>query len=313
MKPHNLRKRGSALISALFIMTLVAIAATAMSTRLQLDIYRTRLSITSDKLYLASQYVTFWAISELKNNKTPLVTNADNDWVLAFPSALQNTLPDIRIKGALYDMQGRFNLNNLSDANYSRIFSNLLEKVLPAMNQKDREAIAFATQLWISPYKPGRGTDELVSWYMKQNPPYYQGSQFMQSVSEFRLIRGVTASVYNSLEPYLTALPEVTPINVNTAPKMLLMALGNGLTEDQVNELINARSIDPLNKTNEISKVLEKLAIRKDTTSLKSKYFMSKAQVEHDDMILNNFNVFKRDDKEDMVLVSLLSESINSY
>jgi general secretion pathway protein K len=61
--------RGSALISALFIMTLVAIAATAMSTRLQLDIYRTRLTLITDKLYLASQYVTFWAMSELTYSK----------------------------------------------------------------------------------------------------------------------------------------------------------------------------------------------------------------------------------------------------
>ncbi|MFZ4077782.1 MAG: type II secretion system minor pseudopilin GspK, partial [Legionellaceae bacterium] len=53
--------KGSALISALFLMTLVAIGATAMSSRLQLDIYRTRLILTSDALSLASEAVTFWA------------------------------------------------------------------------------------------------------------------------------------------------------------------------------------------------------------------------------------------------------------
>ena len=57
---------GSALLSALFIMTLIAIAATAMSTRLQLDIYQTRMTINSDKLYLASDVVKFWAMEQLK-------------------------------------------------------------------------------------------------------------------------------------------------------------------------------------------------------------------------------------------------------
>ena len=63
---------GSALISALFIMTLVAIAATAMSTRLRLDIYRTSTHINSDKLYLASQAVTWWAMDKLsaQNNSS---------------------------------------------------------------------------------------------------------------------------------------------------------------------------------------------------------------------------------------------------
>ena len=56
--------KGSALISALFLMTLIAIVATAMSSRLQFDIYRTRLVIASDKLYLSSQYVMFWALDK---------------------------------------------------------------------------------------------------------------------------------------------------------------------------------------------------------------------------------------------------------
>jgi general secretion pathway protein K len=58
---------GSALISALFIMTLIAIAATAMTLRLQLDIYRTRLLLTTNKQHYAAQFATFWAIDTLKN------------------------------------------------------------------------------------------------------------------------------------------------------------------------------------------------------------------------------------------------------
>jgi general secretion pathway protein K len=55
--PQPKKDPGGALLTALFIMTLVAIVATAMSTRLQLDIYRTRLIVTYDKLYLASQAI----------------------------------------------------------------------------------------------------------------------------------------------------------------------------------------------------------------------------------------------------------------
>lgn len=61
--------KGSALLTALFIMTLVAIVATAMSTKVQLDIYRTRLILTHDKLYFASQAVTFWSMGQLADKK----------------------------------------------------------------------------------------------------------------------------------------------------------------------------------------------------------------------------------------------------
>ena len=88
--PNN--QRGSALISALFIMTLVAIAATAMSTRLQMDIYRTRLSVNSDKLYLASQAVTGWALAQLSTR------NRQGQSTL-FPKKLKFIYPGVITEG----------------------------------------------------------------------------------------------------------------------------------------------------------------------------------------------------------------------
>lgn len=306
-------EQGSALITALFIMTLVAIAATAMSTRLQLDIYRTNLSLVADKLYLASQYVTFWAMSELNFNKKPLVQTDAEGAVLSFPLAFQNTYQDFQTVGKLYDVQARFNLNNLSDRKYYRMFLNLLQNVLPDSSAKDRELIAFATRQWISPYQPGRGNDSLVTYYLKQKPPYFQSDQLMQSVSEFRLIWGVDAKTYRQLEPFITALPEVTPINLNTASKTVLMSLGNGLSEEQANQIIDARSAKKLLKSSDISAILNKLAIGEDQITLVSQYFMSKTYISNKDLSLINYTVFKRvKDKKDNIRVSLVSENLNS-
>src|SRR5438128_155496 len=69
---YLIKRNGSALLSALFLMTLIAIAATAMSTRLQLDIYRTRLSFHSAQLNLASEVVGFWAMDRLMNPSVKL-------------------------------------------------------------------------------------------------------------------------------------------------------------------------------------------------------------------------------------------------
>ncbi|MGQ3890982.1 type II secretion system minor pseudopilin GspK [Legionella sp. CNM-4043-24] len=306
-------ERGSALLTSLFIMTLVAIAATAMSTRLQLDIYRTRLSITADSLYLASQYVTFWAMSELSYTQKPLTRLNAQGAIRSFPLKLQNNYPDLLTSGKLIDAQDRFNLNNLSDRRYYRIFLNLLQNVLPQTNTKDRELIAFATRQWLTPYDPGRGNDSLVSYYLKQKPPYYQSGFPMQSVSEFRLIWGVDATIWQQMEPYITVLPEVTPININTAPKIVLMSLGNGLTEDQANQIINARSAQALMKSADISKLLGKLAVRQDTITLESQYFWSQATISNNDLSLINYSLLKRvKDKKGNIGVSLVSENLNS-
>lgn len=304
---------GSALISALFIMTLVAIAATAMSSRLQLDIYRTRLTIQSDKHYLASEAITFWAMSELSDPKKHFTKSNLQGQVLEFPKQFQSISPDLLSQGALYDLQGRFNLNNLNDKKYYPVFLKLLENILPNMNVQERESIASATRQWISPYLPGRGNDELVRYYLQQKPPYYPSQQPMQNMSEFRLIRGVTAKIYQSLSDYITVLPEKTAINLNTAPKKLIMSLGNGLTEYQANEIIQARGKNGIVNKKDMTDLLQKLNLREEQITLESQYFMSMAIIKNEDLTLVNYSIIHRNkDKNGKISISLVNVSLNS-
>lgn len=107
--------KGSALLTALFIMTLVAIVATAMSTKVQLDIYRTKLILTHDKIYLASQAVTFWALSELNNTKNKFAKADTQGIVSIFPHDMENIYSTVTLRGALYDLQAQYNVNNLEN------------------------------------------------------------------------------------------------------------------------------------------------------------------------------------------------------
>ena len=66
-----LYKKGSVLISALFVVSLVAIVAMAMSLRLQQNLYTTRLTLANATFYLASQLVNFCAVSALSQKKLP--------------------------------------------------------------------------------------------------------------------------------------------------------------------------------------------------------------------------------------------------
>jgi general secretion pathway protein K len=305
--------KGSALISALFIMTLVAIAATAMSTRLQLDIYRTRLTIQSDKLYLASEAITFWAMSELSNPKKQFTKSNIGGLVREFPKQFQSISPNLQSQGRLYDLQGRFNLNNLNDKTYYPVFLKLLEHILPDVNAQERTNIAIATRQWISPYVPGRGNDELVSYYLKQKPPYYPSQQPMQNISEFRLIRGVSAKIYQSLSEYVTVLPEKTAINLNTASKQLIMSLGNGLTESQAGEIIQARGKKGIIDKKDMADLLEKLNLRDEQLTLESQYFMSMAVIKDNDLTFANYSIINRNkDKNGKISISLISVSLNS-
>lgn len=307
------KKRGSALISALFIMTLVAIAATAMSTRLQLDIYRTRLAITSDQLYLASQAVTFWAMDNLAKKNNRLTKNDKEGKLPSFPFQLQGMYPDVVLKGALYDLQASFNLNNLQNNKFQPMFYRFLENTLAKSEQAQRKALFLAITNWISPYQPDRGQDEYLDYYLKQNLPYLPSYQSMQNISELRLVRGVTHGIYQKLLPNLTVLPELTPININTASTTLLMSLGNGLSESQADDIIQARGKNGIKDLKKVFQLLQKLDIPNDQITIESQYYLSVASATSEDLSLNTYTVIKRSkDKRGQISVGIVSESLNT-
>lgn len=306
-------KKGSALLSALFIMTLVAIAATAMSTRLQLDIYRTGLLLSSDKLLLASQGVTFWSMDLLSQDKNKLSKAKDNGKVADLPRKFESMYPQLKIKGELYDLQSRFNLNNLTSLKASNSFVNLMANIIPDMQPAERDALARQLFYWLNNYDQGRGQDKFLTYYIKQNPPYNPSHLPMVSQSELRLLKGVTPAMALKLAPYITALPEQTPININTAPKQVLMSLGNGLNNTKVSELIQARGDSGFAKMDALNPLLEKLAIPSQQITLESSYFLSVAYVSDSNLRLICFALLKKSrNRKNKVSVSLIRESVNT-
>jgi len=306
-------KQGSALLTALFIMTLVAIVATAMSTRLQLDIYRTRLLIAHDKLYLASQAVLFWAFDELNNNKNLFTSAREDSLVDEYPLKAKTIYPGVLISGGLYDLQGSVNLNNFTDKKVLKLLTNLLSQAYPKSTDNENVIIAFALQDWLSFYDLSRGKDSYMSYYLAQKPAYLPSHQPMKSPSELRLLKDISAPLFESLQAYTTALPEATAININTATKPVLMSLGDGLSEPQVEELLALKGTKGIQKTQDLDPILEQFNIPSNQITIQSTYFLAKAQVQSDVLNLVVFFVLKREqDKKGNVNLTVIRESLNA-
>lgn len=100
----------------------------------------------------------------------------------------------------------------------------MLERLLQLLELEPKLAQAIAD--WIDsdrePLFPDGAED---SDYTLLEPPHLAANQPFVSISELRLVRGVTAEVYKQLAPYVCALPAGTALNVNTAPALLLAAL----------------------------------------------------------------------------------------
>ena len=309
----RLKTSGSALLTALFIMTMVAIAATAITARLQLDIYRLRLIIASDRLYLASQAVLFWSMDTLKHHKKTLQSLNQDGKVLNYPKTNQFIYPGVKTSGELYDLQARFNINNLQDKAYRNLLLRLLTLLLKNLPEQERLALVQSAYLWVNPKNLSKDRDADLNYYLQQKPPYYPAFQPMSSISEMRLLKGMNKEIYNTLLPHMIALPEITPINIMTAPKLILMLLGNGLTESQAQEIIRMRRENNGLKPQSLTALLQKYKIPSAQITTESHYYLCIAKTSTDNLTLINYTIlYVQQDPKGKRSIDVIFESFNT-
>lgn len=310
---RNSAYRGSALLTALFIITIVAIVTTAMTTRLSIDIQRTTMIDDTDKLQLASQSVMFWAMDRLSDPKQSLQNLNTRGKVLTLPKSLQFLVPNITLNGELYDLQARFNINSLYNKNYEGVLFGLLSELQIGSGSFERKDKLDSILYWLQPIQPNGHHDTWYDRYARQTPPYFPSHLPMSNLSELRLVYGISARMYQKLEPYLCALPETTPININTASQSLLLALGAGMKESEIAHIISERAQHPYKDLNTLTPLLQKYQIQSSILTTESQYFLLITTASYADVMLKTYTQLKRSkDKSGLWNVSILSQSINS-
>lgn len=310
------KNRGSALVTALFIITLIAITATAISVRIRNDIETIHLIETTDKLYLASQAVNIWAMDRITDPKQELGLVLDkNGAILNFPKNLQHIYPNVTISGQLFDLQGLLNLNNIGNTQYQTIFYSLLGKLHVGNTSIERKEIVDAVVYWVQPPKMMSTHDEWHDKYARQKPTYFPSQMPMYHSSELRLVYGVTAKYYQKIIPYIATLPEATPFNLNTAPKIILESLSAEIKENDIEHILQVRSNKPFKNPQEIEPIIEKYHIPKDLLTVESHYFLAVAKVESGDISMQTYVIIKRQkgkSQQGPWHTSILSQSINT-
>lgn len=234
-------QRGVALITALLVIALVTAAAVAMASRQQLDIRRTANTLQRDQAYVYAMGAEVMARAVLAKDDPQKPDHKEEDWA---KSGVTIPFEGGLLTGTLEDIQGRFNLNNVvkngvaSPQDVERLKRLLLILKGKSPPDPDKEVwknaeppdLANAILDWIdadSNVSPGGAED---SDYLQAERPYRAANAPMVSTSELLLVRGFNAGIYREVAPYVTALPEYTKINVNTAKLDVLRALDTDVT-----------------------------------------------------------------------------------
>ncbi|HEX4896387.1 MAG TPA: type II secretion system minor pseudopilin GspK [Solimonas sp.] len=227
------RQRGIALITAVLVVALAAIAATAILSSANIAIRRTANLQDSEKAWWYASGVESWAKSLLDRDRDENQIDALGD-LWARPVDYLPTDEGF-LRGAIIDHQGCFNLNNLGTTQpdayrqQAEIFVRLAS-LLEAGDASYARTLAARIHDWVDADNEPAVLDNAYgaedSEYLSISPSYRVANRPMTSVSELLAVKDVTPEVFQKLRPAICVLPQTgTTINVNTAVEPLMRAL----------------------------------------------------------------------------------------
>jgi general secretion pathway protein K len=234
-----------ALISALLLVALATATAVLISTRASLRIRSAEnAQSAAQAMATARAAIEFgrWALRQDQlhdeRNGAALDTLGE-DWAQALPPL---PVEGGSVSGVVHDAQAGINLNNLGlnpSANELRMTQAMLQAnhLDPALVNAIRDWIDGDDRVTL----PGGAED---TDYLALTPARIAANRPLTDVDELLRVRGFTPAIVAALRPLVCALPERTPVNVNTAPAEVLALLFNvGLADAQA--LVQLRSAQP--------------------------------------------------------------------
>jgi general secretion pathway protein K len=280
MRAPRRYQAGVALITAVLVVAIATLAATAMLASTQIAIHRSAALQETEKAWWYAEGVEQWVATLLQRDaEQNQVDSLDEPWARPV-----DYLPvdDGVLRGRVLDLQGRFNLNNLGHpdleqyARYRDHFERLF-RLVEAGDSFAATAVAAAVRDWIDADQEPTGFDGAEdSDYLVADPPYRAANQPMGSVSELLLVKGVDRDMYRALAPHLAVLPGYgTPVNVNTATEPVLLSLVEAATPE-LQRFLEQRETEPAQDLAVIQPLFPALS---PPISISTQYFKLESEV----------------------------------
>lgn len=272
---------GTALLSAMMVVVVVAAIAIKQSWRTDLELARAghRWAGMQAKAYVegAEELALIALEKDLQEN----AYDSNNElWAAGFEFPTDHGSMQIRI----VDAQGKLNVNNLAEpwveasvqqqqrgqkyltgpdrlkpihASFIRLLQTVpLDDDGSIMSETEAEAIMEAVKDWVDsdndPELATGGAEQ--DFYEQLDVPYIMSNGPMLSISEMRRVKGVSAQLYQALLPHIVALAPGTPTNVNTMGVNLARSLNEKGVLQPLSEVDGQAIVDEL-AANEVDTV----------------------------------------------------------
>ncbi len=289
------RQRGAAVVTALLIVTLAVVVVSGLLWRQQVQIR----SVENQRLVAQASWIERgaldWARLILRDDqrRTGGVDRLGEPW--SVPVA-ETRLTDFLgaglrtdtagetsfLSGAIQDAQARYNLANL--AVITAAVSGGTAVTVPP-----EELARFRRLLQTVGLNPALA--EPTARYLASTLRTSGGGATPRppdDISVLLAVQGYTPEMVQTLEPYVTVLPEVTKVNANTAEPEVLSAMFDKFPIDRARELVRQRDRAWFKNLGDVQNQLNTLASGVDQSTInnvldvRSHYFLVYGMVRHE-------------------------------
>ncbi len=301
--------RGVALITAMLIFALVTVIATNLQWDTALDVRRTMVLLNRDQAIQVALGAESWAMNFLRQDLSDGSTDHLGEiWA--------SDLPPLPFEGgeafaAITDLQGRFNINNLTNQN-GEVDTEMLDqftRLLEALEIDPR--FAGITADWLDKDQdagfPDGAEDAIYSTLI---PPYQPPNRPITSVSELAALDGMEGGIFRSLEEHIAALPpsgsgQPTKINVNTATPAVLQSLDEQISVADVERLVSEREESGFADVNTtFGALVPPKSLVAGTIAENTEYFQLKVVVRVDTVRITLISILNRNNNGAVAAVS---------
>ena len=196
---------------------------------------------------------TFLAANSSSSAVNKSVTNGSSTFSNTFSE--DALTQEVYLSGQIIDLQARMNVSNLLQGNQIDLKSlQAFERLFEALSLPTAQLNTLAQGL-------------VAAQQQKDGAPLLP-----QRVSQLTWL-GLTPQTLNSLAPYITVLPTRTPVNLNTAPPVVLYASVAGLSLADAKRLSDQRAQNPWSGLDAFQKAAGKPLSVDGTHSVNSRFF----------------------------------------
>jgi general secretion pathway protein K len=270
-------QNGVAVIVAVLIVALVTSVATYVLWQQALWIRQVENLTARTQGDALARSAAVWAAAILAEDD-PAIDHLGELWARRIPAFAAESA---QLVGAISDEQAKFNVNSLAREGGAApedlvAFQRLLTAVgLPA-------GLAGAVVDWLDAdnevMAPNGAEDP---YYLALDPPYRAANHRVIDIAELARVKGFDGGILARLAPFITALPEETAVNVNTAPVQVLQAVVPGLSAADAARLLELRTKRPFASRDEFLKSLPQRPSAPIDVQIdvKSRFFTAEATV----------------------------------